>query len=529
MERLLIEGNTINKFERIFLYVEDNFKFIQSKNLENLNCIIEILEKHTDYKCYLKVIRIYGEFINENSLEKVALKQIGEIKNATQFKIITSFQYNWYKKDSYAANSALEEIMKSDDIWSIKTALAFIDSSIYIDEQFTKNFEWVKDKYHIYPDLHSQIIELYTNFVIKFYEVKEYKQTTDKVVQLLSSIITDSEEARCSFIQAIEYEKIPEPIFKIFYDVINFDYSKDNFPYEDVNGVLFTNYDNWGVNKILQILVNIFNNLGYYSDYSGFFEKEEVLISQLQRDTIACTEYVLKNILSKNISKFFFCIGLLTNFGNLKEYHERNNSKIIDEEALMLIIRGMCYFNPVPSKTCKMSFDLLNYIEKPASKYISCCMNTVYKNFRNTFNECANLYLDSENENQRELAKEICDKFSEYKSFQDKAFNTKDLMMSQSHFRTYIMAENIKRKEIDDQVDKKSVLFSLFPKQVMKYGVRNAHVIGTSENTYELKSAPYHKLSYSMELPYEYMIDPIGYSYNQKLLLEEVKEYEVCN
>lgn len=125
----------------------------------------------------------------------------------------------------------------------------------------------------------------------------------------------------------------------------------------------------------------------YSEDYETFFHSMNLLRREILTYTKDITCQALEHILSGDIERLFFGLGLLMSFGNIKELYELkpvvtsdlpfelNTSQIIQIEKAIL------YFTIDTQKVCQIAFQLLKLVSGKVEQYITFCLEEVFEDY----------------------------------------------------------------------------------------------------------------------------------------------------
>ena len=225
-------------------------------------------------------------------------------------------------------------------------------------------------------------------------------------------------------------------------------------------------------------------------------------------------------MLSNDIHQVFFGLGWLMIIGVI--YNEDGNNLSFSNNQLIRILKATLYFSVDNSKICKIAFQLLNFIDEAPDKYITFCMDDLYKNYPGTMLKVSKQFITSDVDLQVQLAELVTKAHEKTVQEHELCLKIKDLRPSEEHQYIYRKALQEQNKQINKKANEKSIFASFFSTRTLKYGVRNAHIIEGAQGEKFYQSSPYQYFKQEMELPGLYVDDPVGFAMKKQAFLNEV-------
>jgi hypothetical protein len=280
---------------------------------------------------------------------------------------------------------------------------------------------------------------------------------------------------------------------------------------------------------VLKVMQEAFSANNYIVQYHSFFENMDSICSGLMTHTAEVTAAALDYMLCGGLESFFFGLGLLQEVGNLQKLYDGQTAigssfaGSLDDTQLIRLMKGIFYYSADSKKSCYMAFQLLLFSTEPCDAYLEFCINEVYKNYPATMAEAAAHYKAAKDAKQVHLAENVIKIHEQLIDERKLSYEIRDLQASREHQYLYRKAEQAENRQINKSANKKSVFAQLFSTSILKYGIRNAYVInaGKKESFYQVN--PYMKHRYEIELPTDYVNDPVAFELARRRYLEEVR------
>lgn len=522
MEALLLEADKQNKFDSIVKYVKTNLRFLTEIKQQYIYPFLEMIEKHVDNNAYFSVVSNYAKSIAVCNAFLIITKSLGELKNRAQYDLVSLMGREWYRKDAIEANQTLDSLLGYENIWSKKASIDFIENSLYCDRTaFESYFSEIEEMILQNNDLWLQAITVFVKYVMLYPEGANTNQFYGKVMEHLKRLPTDSTKAKCNFLATLQFEKdITQDIQDVFQEIILNPFEVNQCPLQILDHILYNHYKNSGLDIVMKCMLEIFRINGYRYKHTSFFDGLDLIVSELVKDAEKIFRFVMTYMLSNDVHQVFFGLGWLMIIGVI--YNEDGNNLSFSNNQLIRILKATLYFSVDNSKTCKIAFQLLNLINEAPDKYITFCMNDLYKNYPGTMLKVSKQFITSDVDLQVQLA-ELVSKAHE-KTVQEHEFclKIKDLRPSEEHQYIYRKALQEQNKQINKKANEKSIIASFFSTRTLKYGVRNAHIIKGARGEKFYQSSPYQYFEQEMELPGLYVEDPVGFVMKKQAFLDEV-------
>lgn len=532
LETLIIEAYRIGKFDELVKYVSPNIAFQNKFQSKNLLILLDILEQYKGSHDYYRFLSNYCHHIINSNAYSIVSEIINYINNETLYWVLKEIGASWYEKDVLQADNFCEQCIVNDNVISKKLSIYYFALSIqYSADLFNKYLSELNDMYECNLELRKNIVSLFVSYLISKCDDSASEAQSKIVYNKLSSIPKDISYIKSEFISQIScYNKLPQSLTKIFKDIISEPCvdmellnKLDNYLYDRIQN------DKW--ENILCDLFMIFKVNDYKANYLDFFSKMSSVISELEKYSIPITKLSINYMISPDIQKVFFGIGLFVNVGNLHKYI--NDSEVEKEyltgEQLVRVIKGILYYAVDSKLICKTSFYLLELIKDSANKFIEFCIDEVFENYSATMYKFSKMYLSSQNAKQSQLATQIIDIYENRLNEQSCVRAIRDLTPSYERIRIYNNAQHVKSNEMLKTADKYSLTAQLFTRQRLKYGSKVGYFIHQSNNQTKLQESVYQHISHEIELPIQLAIDPIEYYDKRIMFLKEVKEIAFDN
>ena len=522
MEALLLEADKQNKFDSIVKYIQPNLMFLTEIKQQYISPFLEMLEKHVDNNDYFSVVSNYAKSIADCDAFLIITNSLGELKSRVQYDLMSLMGREWYRKDSIEANRTIESLLGYENIWSKKASIDFIENSLYCDRTaFESYFSEIEEMILQNNDLWLQAITVFVKYVMLYPEGANTNQFYGKVMEHLKRLPTDSTKAKCNFLATLQFEKdITQDIQDVFHEIILNPFEVNQCPLQILDHILYNLYKNSGLDIVMKYMLEIFRINGYRYTHTSFFDGLDLIVSELVKDAEKIFSFVMTYMLSNDIHQVFFGLGWLMIIGVI--YNEDGNDLSFSNNQLKRILKTTLYFSVDNSKTCKIAFQLLNLIDEAPEKYITFCMDDLYKNYPGTMLKVSKQFITSDVDLQVQLAELVSKAHEKTVQEYELCLKIKDLRPSEEHQYIYRKALQEQNKQINKKAHEKSIFASFFSTRTLKYGVRNAHIVKGYRGEKIYQSSPYQYFKQEMELPGLYVEDPVGFAMKKQAFLDEV-------
>lgn len=522
MEALLLEADKQNKFDSIVKYIQPNLMFLTEIKQQYISPFLEMLEKHVDNNDYFSVVSNYAKSIADCDAFLIITNSLGELKSRVQYDLMSLMGREWYRKDSIEANQTIESLLGYENIWSKKASIDFIENSLYCDRTaFEFYFSEIEEMILHNNDLWLQAITVFVKYVMLYPEGANTNQFYGKVMEHLKRLSTDSTKAKFNFLATLQFEKdITQDIQDVFQEIILNPFEVNQCPLQILDHILYNLYKNSGLDIVMKYMLEIFRINGYRYKHTSFFDGLDLIVSELVKDAEKIFRFVMTYMLSNDIHQVFFGLGWLMIIGVI--YNEDGNDLSFSNNQLIRILKATLYFSVDNSKTCKIAFQLLNLIDEAPEKYITFCMDDLYKNYPGTMLKVSKQFITSDVDLQVQLAELVSKAHEKTVQEYELCLKIKDLRPSEEHQYIYRKALQEQNKQINKKAHEKSIFASFFSTRTLKYGVRNAHIVKGDRGEKIYQSSPYQYFKQEMELPGLYVEDPVGFAMKKQAFLDEV-------
>ena len=529
MEALLLEADKQNKFDSIVKYIQPNLMFLTEIKQQYISPFLEMLEKHVDNNDYFSVVSNYAKSIADCDAFLIITNSLGELKSRAQYDLMSLMGREWYHKDSIEANRTIESLLGYENIWSKKASIDFIENSLYCDRTaFELYFSKIEEMILQNNDLLLQAITVFVKYIMLYPEGANTNQFYGKVMEHLKRLPTDSTKAKCNFLATLQFEKgITQDIQDIFQSIILKPFEANQCPLQILDHILYNLYKNSGLDIVMKYMLEIFRINGYRYRHTLFFDGLDLIVSELIKDSEKIFRFVITYMLSNDIHQVFFGLGWLMIIGVI--YNEDGNNLSFSNNQLIRILKATLYFSVDNSKTCKIAFQLLNFIDEAPDKYITFCMDDLYKNYPGTMLKVSKQFITSDVDLQVQLAELVSKAHEKTVQEYELCLKIKDLRPSEEHQYIYRKALQEQNKQINKKAHEKSIFASFFSTRTLKYGVRNAHIVKGYRGEKIYQSSPYQYFKQEMELPGLYVEDPVGFAMKKQAFLDEVTSSALDN
>ena len=431
------------------------------------------------------------------------------------------------------ANEQLAFYASLQGEWNKKIAVEFISVSLYYDisifeHYFSQLIVMSQENY----DFWNQLIPVF----VKYVQLKEHKEplgnVLKQVLQELERIPDDTDKTKQVFIDIyVRFEDCSKHLSNIYREIISRPFADKHIPYDLIDYYYYEQVMNGSIEQSMQELQTIFCVNKIYAGYHSFFGGLEQTFSEIAKSSENITILALNYMLSNRLDQVFFGIGLLTTIGSVENYLSKleTEKSFFSDAQLIRLMKGILYFSIDSKFICRTAFQLLGFLKDECTQYFNFCMEEVYANYPVTLYNVSLEYKNKGNEMQNQLAELVIKEYEQLLDEQANVRGVKDLQPSYEHQRIYRKAQMIQTREISKKANEQSVFRQLFLSRIMKYGVRNAHIVKLPKNQKQVRESVYQHITHEMELPLIYVQDPVGYESKKSEYIAEVKNSAADN
>ncbi len=527
LELLILEAEKCGHYEKIVYYVLENLQYKEEYESNNLLPLLEMLEHHSNHNTYSRFLHYYSKHISNCKAFKIVADIISELKTHVQYDLMCRLKYLWYGEEVTQANEQLGFYANQQGEWHKKIIVEFIEASLYYDTStFDQYFSQLKVMSQESAELWNQMIPVFVEYV----RLKEHEDPLGSIIRQvlheLERIPNDAEKTKHVFIAAfVSSEKLSEHLSSIYQEIISRPFENKRIPYDLIDHYYYSNIEEGAIDRSLQNLQTIFRVNDIFADYFSFFDGFDLTFSEMAKSSADITGRALNYMLSNKLDKVFFGIGLFNKFGNLQSYLSKPETEkvFLSDMQLVRLMKGILYYTVESKNICHTALQLLALSNDECTQYFQFCMEEVYANYPATLYKITSEYITSDSEKQNRLAELVRKEYEQLLAEQEKVRAVMDLRPSNEHQQIYRKAQMMRNQEINKRASEQSIFSELFPSRMMKYGIRNAHIVTLSKNQKQVRESGYQHITYEMELPMVYTHNSVGYEVKKIEYIEEVK------
>ena len=534
LRALLVEAENQGKFDAIVPYVGDNLQYEPDFSGEMLRRLLGILNHHRTSGFYRIVLENCAAQATELGVQAAATACLGDLAGQAEREFLRIIAQQWYTVDREQVMETVERLFSYVGAWSKMAGFDILNFSLTVcDADFLRLYPTIEQILQSEPSLRPEAIPMLVEFVCRYDRSEQNEETYSKVLMELQEIPDGSLEERRSFLQTIEWKKDRKPVVEaIFQSVICRPFDKDADILNALANCLCSRAEDsdadW--NEILHTMQIVFSASGFSPDYSGFFDCLQGLIYDITQQAVAqATAFALMQILTGNLEAFYFGLGLLTEAGNILRLSQEQNKVTsnllfpLADEQLVSVMKSILYCTHDSNYICQTAYQLLLLAEEPANQFMAFLMQEVYRQYPGTMSDLSESFQGSGTTLQMQLAYQVTEAQNQEEKRQKAIVGIRDLTAAEEHHRIFLQAQ----MELMRQAEKKSkpsVFQSLFPLRHLKYGARFGWTMQgrDGQRNYQV-SAPAH-FSHQMELPAEFVNDPVQYGLKRQDYLKEVRD-----
>lgn len=532
LAELILEADQCGKFDKIVLYVTENFIYEEELYEQYIPKMLNMMEKHKDYNHYHAFLMNYAKLIVGVGAQHLAEEMLGDLDGQVQYDFMRDMRWEWYQKDAVEADEVIGRMLGRGSVWSKKTAIDFLESSLnYGKVAFRRYFPQVESLILESEELWQMLIPVFVKYVMRVCTENgvDSEQINHRVLEYLEKISDSTLKVKCSFVEAIQWtEDIPEELKKVFQTIISHSFDRDKCMLDMLDSHLYGQLRKGRWKAVLQVMLEVFTANKYLANYQEFFDIMNSVKSGLSKYSAEVTAEALDYMLSGGVERFFFGLGLLKEVGDLRKLRNgRDDANFsftvtFDDTQMLRLMKGILYYIADSKRICHMAFQLLEFSGKSRDIYMKFCMKEVYENYPATMYEVAENYKSVEDEKQGYVARQVIEMHERLLNERESSYRIRDLQISKEHQYIYHRAVQEQNRMINKQANEKSVFAQFFSRSTLKYGMRNAYVtIGRKdEKFYQVN--PYVQHGYRVEIPTVYVNDPVDFELTRRTYLEEV-------
>lgn len=536
LEELLLHAEKCNKFDNIVPYVIENLKYEMEMYEDNVMPILDMMENHLEHNIYHSFLRNYAKHIEAFIAQGLVVEQLGTVTKQVHYDLMHYLWAGWYACNAEEASKSVDWLLETENIWSKKAAIDCIDISIYYDRTvFQKHFAQIENMISESNEFWIIIIPLFTKYIMTTNE--SLKNNSDRignqVLKYLERIPNESQDAKYSFLESAQYPNgIAESLQTIINDTLSQSFCKDQRILNALDHYLYTQFPEGAWHETLQTMKNVFLANRYFGDYEDFFHAMNLLRTKLKKYSSSITLQAINNILSGDLGQLFFGLGLLVEFGDIQSLFQDKEKNpeiaqvpVLTNPQMIQLMKAIFYYWADSKRVCDMAFQLLNFSNDSNELYTTFCMEEIFKNYPATMYETAKQYDNSGPDLYLHLSKLVIEKYDRQLSDKQRSYQINDLRPSQEHDYIYRKAIIEQNRRINKQAEEESVFRQLFKTRMLKYGVRSAFIVKGRKNEKFYQVHPYARIEHKVELPMQYICDPVEFSLNRQAYIKEVMSH----
>lgn len=532
LENLILCAEKNNKFDKIVFFVSDNLIYESQIYEDHILSIIDMMGNHLDHNSYRSFLHNYAEHIAIFKAQKLVEEKIGEINRQVQYDLMDNLCSHWYADNVEEATNALERLLNRKGFWNEKLAIRFLDVSLHYDEfMFQKHFERIEEMVLTNNQLWLITIPLFVKYIIfsKKIEVGSSDCTQSRVLAYLEKLPERTLDEKYAFLNFMLYQKgTPKNLKLIFESILEKPFDKEPRFLNVVDYHLCNYLKDGEWSYALQLMKKVFVANQYYEDFENFFRALSLTSKEMEKYSAEVAYPAIKDILSGDIKYLFWGIGLLMEYGSIQSLIEKkDNTKTflsftLTNAQMIRILKAILYFSINSQKVCCIAFQLLELSNSSNEQYIKFCLEEIFENYPATMYKVAEQYTTSTEKDQKILARKTIYIYERRLDDQKQCYEIMDLRPSKEHDYIHQKALAEQNKRIQKQANKQSLFAALMTSRVLKYGVRNAHIMIGRKGQMIFQVGPYAHIQHEVELPMLYIRDPVGFTLRNQAYLKEV-------
>lgn len=530
---LLVEAENQRLFDSILPYIGENLRFNPHFSEEDLRDLLTVLNCHLNSRLFWTTLESCALQVTALKVQSVAVACLGELTGQAECAFLCSIAQQWYQSDREQVMETAERLLSHASTWSRRAGFALIECSLRAcDTDFFQRYPKVDEILREEPSLRPTAIPMLVSFLQNYNETEQNREVYRWALSELQKIPDASLEERRSFLQAIEWQKDIKPVIEaIFQSVIRRSFGKDVAVLTSVDHCLYFRAKrpdaDW--NEIFQTMLAAFSAGGFAQNFMEFFDSMQRLTQNIARQApVQGTAFALWQILTGNIEAFYFGLGLLVVAGDIPKLAQERDTlasvfpDILADEQLISIMKGILYFTHDSNLICTTAFQLLLLATEPAEKFLAFLIQEVYAQYSSTMFDLAESFQKDGTILQIRLADLVTEENRCAARQWESIRQIRDLVPSTEHQRVFqkAQAELMRQAETNSRPP---VFLTLFPSRTLKFGARFGWAIQERDGQLTYSSSSPVRISHQMELPAEYVNDPVEYRMKCDAYLKEVR------
>ena len=532
LEELLIEAAGCKYFDTITKYVSSNLQHKRKLHLHLVNPFLMMLEKYKDHSVYHATLHYYAKGIAACDGCLAVVTEIGSVSGEVQYQLIYNLRRYWFIDKSEEAAEQIGLFLSQNTIWAWKAAMDYCEWRIPNDNTILeKYYPKIDELVDRHTELKLHVISLLVEYILQTFQDKEKHTQYPIISSKLKLLLKQVPSAKDRFLQKIEYiNDYPLDIYDIFQDILSVPLTDGSDTLKHLDNCFSFILEKQGYQAVLENMFKCFSVNKYRSQFTVFFNALDSTIYALSEYAIQITDLALTYVMTSDLDKLFFGLGLLVKLGNIKELYNKKMEEdpsyagSYDEDKLIRVMKAVLFFTVDEDQISHIAFSLLYLAKGTTQKYLQFCMETVFYDYPIKMHEISESYAQNCLPVQEEFVVLVKKAYASKVELQEKARDIPDLYPSDEHERIYRRAQRVQSGEISKKANEMSFFSSLFDRRVLKYGRRSGYVIKGIKNQQFYQSSPYQELRYEHHLPMTYVIDPVEYSMRRYAFLQEVEE-----
>jgi len=513
LEELLIEAAGCKYFDTITKYVGSNLQHKRDLHLHLVNPFLMMLEKYRDHSAYYDILRYYAIGIAACDGCLAVVTGIMPINHEVQYQLTYNLRRYWFADKPDEANNQIGVFLSQNTLWAWKAAMDYCEWNTPSDNTILeKHYPQIAELVDRSDELKLHVISLLVEYILHTFQEKEKHTHYPIILSKLKVLLKQVPSAKDRFLQKIKFlDDYPLDLYDMFQDTLSIPLSANSDTLKHLDNCFSFMLEKKGYQTVLDNMFKCFSVNKYRSQFSEYFSSLDSTICALSGYALQITDLALGYIMTSNLEKLFFGLGLLVELGNVKGLYDKKKEEdpsyagSYDENQLIRVMKAVLFYTVDEDQISHIAFSLLYLANGTTQKYLQFCIETVFYDYPIKMHEVSESYVQTGLPVQAELVDLVKKVYASKVELQEKARAIPDLYPSHEHERIYRRAQREQSREISKKANEKSIFFNLFAHRVLKYGRRSGHVIKGAKNQQFYQSSPYQELRYEHHLPMTYV------------------------
>lgn len=486
-------------------FVDNEFKrqiFLSMEQVESLNLTLEdVLEYcHTIFKKTndITFYRTLSQYVSDELLENIKIELVTNPNREVNYLVIFGLE----KRD------ALYKFIEDYQVKGFEETLFLIQSCFEISKT-DKKFAYRIAREKLITKVNLDVVDNEKDFLIGNYSNLLFMLLLDNndeaIVEEINKITEQLGESNIERIIYLVYQdkiaiskECAECLYSLIIQLSDEKIEHLKYPISHIYSLLEDSI-------FVKFFIPILSIIG--------IEERNLMFSRIENNSDIILNNLLQIILEMN-EHFDVALKVIKLLYKKKKVSPENF-----EEYYFLRLLRICHCYELDADfICNISIDLfLNTLDKSIERELyDYILSSIYDNYFYLLQEKVE-YLITTEPKLKELNLELLERFK----LHEKSRVNLDFKPSEKNMNIYYEKEAERNRKINEDAEKLSVLYQLFPRQTILYGNKVQYKHMDDDGNLHMQVSEMKKMSHSMPIPVRFLNDPLFHKTETAIILED--------